>query len=131
MSSFERKKRNMIYRDKIEIISHVLEAANGGAIKTRIMYKAVLSYKQMKEYVNFLAEKGLLEYGYQQDVRIVRTTEKGLLFLDTYYRIQDIITEDNHQYDNKGDMQKRRRTRRRQTLTERSLHPSNIFACAI
>ena len=121
----------MVYRDKIEIISHVLEAAAGGAIKTTIMYKAVLSYKQMKEYVNFLAEKGLLEYGYQQDVRIVRTTEKGLLFLDTYYRIQDIITEDNHQYNNKGDMQKRRRTRRRQTLTERSLHPSNIFACAI
>jgi predicted transcriptional regulator len=112
----------MIYRDKIEIISHVLEATNGGAIKTRIMYKAVLSYNQMKVYVNFLAEKGLLEYAYQQDVRIVRTTEKGLLFLDTYNRIHDIITEDN-----KVDIQKRRR----QTLKERSLHPSNIFACAI
>jgi predicted transcriptional regulator len=131
MASFERKKRNMTYRDKIEIISDVLEAANGGAIKIRIMYKAVLSYKQMKGYVNFLAEKGLLEYGYQQDVQVVRTTERGLLFLDTYNRIHDIITEDNHQYNNKVDIQKRRRTRRRQTLTERSLHPSNIFACAI
>jgi predicted transcriptional regulator len=118
----------MTYRDKIDIISDVLEAANGGAIKIRIMYKAVLSYKQMKEYVNFLAEKGLLEYGHQQDVQIVRTTEKGLLFLDTYSQIHDIITEDNHQYNNKVDIQKRRR---RQTLTERSLHPSNILACAI
>jgi predicted transcriptional regulator len=95
----------MTYRDKIEIISDVLEAANGGASKTRIMYKAVLSYKQMKEYVNFLAEKGLLEYGYQEEVQIVRTTEKGLLFLDTYNRIQDIIMEDNHQYNNKAGMQ--------------------------
>ncbi len=95
----------MTYRDKMEIISNVLEAANGGASKTRIMYKAVLSYKQMKEYVNFLAEKGLLEYGYQQEVQIVRTTEKGLLFLDTYNRIHDILMEDNHQYNNKGDMQ--------------------------
>ncbi len=106
MPPFERKKRNMTYRDKIEIISDVLEAANGGASKIRIMYKAVLSYKQMKGYVNFLAEKGLLEYGYQEEVQIVRTTEKGLLFLDTYNRIQDIISEDNHQYNNKVDMQK-------------------------
>src|SRR3712207_8103205 len=73
MSPYERKKRNMAYRDKIEIISDVLEAANGGAIKIRIMHKAMLSYKQMKEYVHFLAEKGLLEYGYQQHVQIVRT----------------------------------------------------------
>ena len=112
MSPFERKKRNMTYRDKIEIMRDVLEAANGGAIKIRIMYKAVLSYKQMKGYVNFLAEKGLLEYGYQQDVRIVRTTEKGLLFLDTYNRIQDIITEDNHQYNNKVDMQKKKKKKK-------------------
>ena len=94
MPHFERKKRNMTYRDKIEIISDVLEAANGGASKIRIMYKAVLSYKQLKAYVKFLAEKGLLEYGYGTEVHILRTTEKGLLFLETYNRIHDIITED-------------------------------------
>ena len=55
----------MAYRDKMEIISRVLEAANGGASKIRIMYQALLSYKQMKEYVNFLVEKGLIEYDYQ------------------------------------------------------------------
>ena len=76
MSPFERKKRNMTYRDEMEMISNILEAANGGASKIKIMYKAVLSYKQMKEYVNFLAEKGLLEFGYQQEVQIVRTTGK-------------------------------------------------------
>jgi predicted transcriptional regulator len=84
----------MTYRDKIEIIGDVLEAANGGTRRTRIMYKAVLSYKQMKEYVNFLAEKGLLEYGYQEEVQIVKTTEKGLLFLESYNLIHDIITEE-------------------------------------
>ena len=109
MSPFARKKRNMTYRDKIQIISDVLKAANGGAIKIRIMYNAVLSYKQMKEYVNFLAEKGLLEYGYQEEMQIVRTTEKGLLFLDIYSRIHDIIMEDNHQYNNKADMQKKKK----------------------
>ena len=102
----------MVYRDKIEIISDVLEAANGGASKIRIMYKAVLSYKQMRGYVNFLAEKGLLEYGYQQELQIVRTTEKGLLFLATYNQIHDILMEDNHQYNNKADMQQEEEDKR-------------------
>ncbi len=46
-------------RSTIDIVSHVLEAANGGASKMQIMYGALLSCKQMmKEYVNFLSEKG-------------------------------------------------------------------------
>ena len=76
------------------------------------MYKAILSYKKLKGSVSFLAEKGLLEFGYQQDMQRVRTTEKGLLFLDTYNRIQDIITEDNHQYNNKVDMQKKKKKKK-------------------
>ncbi len=84
----------MAYRDKMDIISHVLEAANGGASKIRIMYKALLSYKQMKEYVDFLVEKGLIEYNYQQEMHIFRTTEKGLEFLDAYNQILNIIRED-------------------------------------
>jgi predicted transcriptional regulator len=89
-----KKMRFMAYRDKMDIISHVLEATNGGAIKIRIMHKALLSYKQMKEYVDFLVEKGLIEYNYQQEAQIFRTTEKGLQFLDTYNQIRNIIRED-------------------------------------
>jgi predicted transcriptional regulator len=89
-----KKMRNMAYRDKMDIISHVLEATNGGAIKIRIMHKALLSYKQMKEYVDFLVEKGLIEYNYRQEVQTFRTTEKGLQFLDTYNQIRNIIMED-------------------------------------
>ena len=40
-------------RSSIDIASDVLEAANGGASKIEIMYKALLSYNQMKVYVNF------------------------------------------------------------------------------
>jgi predicted transcriptional regulator len=83
----------MAYRDKIDIISQILEAANGGASKTRIMYKAVLNYNQMKEYVKLLTEKGLLGYD-QQEVQTFRTTEKGLQFLDIYNRTSDMLKEE-------------------------------------
>ncbi|MDQ3977625.1 MAG: winged helix-turn-helix domain-containing protein, partial [Thermoproteota archaeon] len=53
----------MKYRDKIDIISQILEAANGGgASRTRIMYKALLSYAQMKENLMLLTKKDLLRY---------------------------------------------------------------------
>ncbi|MDQ3969396.1 MAG: winged helix-turn-helix domain-containing protein [Thermoproteota archaeon] len=83
----------MAYRDKIDIISQILEAANGGASKTRIMYKAALNYNQMKQYVKLLTEKGLLGYD-QQEVQTFRTTEKGLQFLDIYNRTSDMIKEE-------------------------------------
>ena len=46
----------MKYRSRTEIVSMILEAANGGATKTRIMYKAFLSYAQLKEYLSVLIE---------------------------------------------------------------------------
>ena len=51
----------MKYRSRTEIISVILEAANGGATKTRIMYKAFLSYAQLKEYLSVLIENNVIE----------------------------------------------------------------------
>ncbi len=50
----------------------------------------------MKEYVKFLSEKGLLVYGYQQQggAQTFKTTEKGLRFLETYNRLNDMIKEE-------------------------------------
>ena len=69
----------MKYRSRTEIASHILEAANGGATKTKIMYKAFLSYAQLKEYLAILAENGLLA----NDVATYKTTSKGIKFLNT------------------------------------------------
>ena len=38
----------MKYRSRTEIVSNILEAANGGVTKTKIMYKAFLSYNQLQ-----------------------------------------------------------------------------------
>lgn len=54
----------MKYRSRTDIIGQILDAANGGgAIKTKIMYQAYLSYAQLKEYLTVLTERGLLNYG--------------------------------------------------------------------
>jgi predicted transcriptional regulator len=83
-------------RSSIDIVSHILEAANGGASKMQIMHRAVLSYKQMKEYANFLTERGLLTYdnSRQGGGYMLKTTEKGLWFIKTYNRLDDIIKEE-------------------------------------
>ena len=78
-------------RSRTEIVSQVLEAANGGATKTKIMYRALLSYKQMKEYVNLLTEKGMLVYDPARST--FKTTEKGHRFLQIYDHLDQILKE--------------------------------------
>jgi predicted transcriptional regulator len=73
----------MKHRSRSEIIEAILEAANGGgATKTTIMYKAVLSYDLMKQHLIFLAENDLIEY--EQGMMTYRTTEKGMPLLQLY-----------------------------------------------
>ena len=80
----------MTNRSRMDIISEILDAANGGgATKTKMMYKAYLSFAQMKEYARVLTENSLLNYdAYTQTFK---TTEKGLKFLDTYNQMDDMI----------------------------------------
>jgi predicted transcriptional regulator len=81
----------MVNRSRTEIVSQVLEAASGGATKTKIMYRAFLSYRQMKEYVNLLTEKGMLVY--DSVMSTFKTTEKGHRFLQIYNHIHHLLNE--------------------------------------
>ena len=82
----------MKYRDRIDIISQILKIANGGGVtRTKIMYRGLLSYAQIKEYLMLLTEKELLRY--DKNTQTFKTTEKGLRFLDIYSRIVEIINE--------------------------------------
>lgn len=79
----------MKYRSRTEITVLILEAANGGATKTKIMYKSFLSYAQLKEYFTMLIENGLIEY--EDGTQKYRTTEKGLRLLKIYNQIEEIV----------------------------------------
>jgi len=79
----------MKYRSRTEIVSMILEAANGGATKTKIMYKAFLSYAQLKEYLSVLIENNLIEY--LEGVRTYKTTEKGFNLLKMHNEIGELL----------------------------------------
>jgi predicted transcriptional regulator len=79
----------MKYRSRTEIVSRILEAANGGATKTRIMYKAFLSYAQLREYLAILIENNLLEY--LEGIQSYKTTEKGLNLLKMHNEIGELL----------------------------------------
>ena len=70
-------------------MSNILEAANGGVTKTKIMYKAFLSYNQLKEYISILIENNLIEY--LDETYQFKTTEKGLNLLKMHHEMAELL----------------------------------------
>jgi len=76
-------------RSRTEIVSNILDAANGGATKTKIMYKAFLSYNQLKENLSVLIENNLIEY--LEGTKTFKTTEKGLNLLKMQNEMAELL----------------------------------------
>ena len=81
----------MKYRSRTEIVSNILEAANGGVTKTKIMYKAYLSYNQLREYLSILIENNLIEY--LDGTNKFKTTEKGLNLLKMHNEMAELLQQ--------------------------------------
>jgi predicted transcriptional regulator len=78
------------YRTNVEIIAEILKIANGGNVtRTKIMYSAFLNYFQLKEYLPMLTERDLLRYN--ADTRTFNTTEKGVMLLQAYNVLVDLM----------------------------------------
>lgn len=75
----KKKKTKKRYRSRNEIMEDMLNAALGGATKTKILYISYLSLAQLKEYLPLVLERGLLEYDAKQ--KRYFTTMKGREFL--------------------------------------------------
>ena len=79
----------MKYRSRIEIMDSVLRSIRSGATKTHIMYRAYMSYAQLKEYLALLQERNLIAFDSQS--QLFTLTEKGLKFLNTYETIEELV----------------------------------------
>ena len=79
----------MKYRSRTELASNILEVANGGATKTKIMYKACLSYAQLKEYLAMLIQNGLMAHDIE--VEMYRTTSNGIKFLESSRQLGGLL----------------------------------------
>ena len=78
-------------RSRTEIVRDILDSANGGATKTKIIYTAFLSYIQVHEYLSLLIENNLIEY--IDGTQTYKTTEKGFHFLKMYNKIRKLLPQ--------------------------------------
>ena len=70
-------------------MGNILDAANGGVSKTKIMYIAFLSYAQLKEYLSILIDNNLLVY--LDGTNKFKTTEKGLNLLKIHNEMAELL----------------------------------------
>ena len=83
----------MKYRSKIDIISQILDVANGsGATRGKMAYKAFLNYDKLRENLSVLIENDLLLH--DRNTQTFKTTEKGLRFLEIYNEISEMIKKE-------------------------------------
>jgi len=70
----------------------ILEAANGGMSKTRLLTKANLTSSQLKQYLAVLLEKKLVVELADADKRHIAygTTERGMNYLSIYSSLKNI-----------------------------------------
>ena len=80
----------------------MLRSIRSGATKTHIMYRAYMSYSQLKEYLKLMEERQLIKYEPESQLYIL--TEKGLKFMNVYEKINELVPSIN---ENKGVIESR------------------------
>jgi predicted transcriptional regulator len=96
------------YRGRHEIIVTILstikDSGNEGATKISIMYKSFLSRAQLKEYLSFFIERGLVEEIHRRvksgnEKSVYKITDKGSRLLQiTLYQIESLVGLDKIVY---------------------------------
>lgn len=77
------------YRNRIDIIAQLLDAASIPITKTKMMYRVMLSYEQLKGYLAILAENDLIAYDVPS--RRFTTSSKGYQFIKRYEELNELI----------------------------------------
>jgi predicted transcriptional regulator len=72
-------------RDRLNIVAAILEAANFGASKTKIMFAANLSFSMLEKYLEIAVEAEFLQF---DDYRY-SLTERGREFLREYKNFEE------------------------------------------
>lgn len=78
-------------RSSLDIISTILEAANGGIGKTRLLEKANLTTSQFTKYSTILVSKKLLTETIEGSRQAYKTTELGIQYVTLYGAIKSTL----------------------------------------
>ena len=75
-------------RSRQKIIADILSSVQEPVLKTMIMYKAKLSYEQLKVYTEYLQEKRLIQ---RTENNLWAISDKGRMFLRNYQSVVELI----------------------------------------
>lgn len=82
---------NLKSRGSTEIIGLILQSVeNEPLTRSKIMYQAILNFKQVSDYATYLTEAGLLSYSTQD--RKYSITERGKQFLALFKETNTLLT---------------------------------------
>ncbi len=78
-------------RDDLGIIADMLEVAKCRSCKTRIMYRANLSFTQLNDYMTFLVNHNLVEQNKDAAAEGYTITDQGAEFLQKYRELTRLL----------------------------------------
>ena len=91
MVEVSRTTRKSKRRNRFSVIADILASASNGTSKTHLMYKAKLSYAQLKKYTSKLVKLKLLKITANRRPVIYETTEKGKSFLEIHRELDELL----------------------------------------
>lgn len=74
----------------MEIVVNILEEANSGINKTRLVYRTNLNFLLVQKYIDYLTHKGLLAVKSGANTTYA-TTDKGRELLTEFGKIKEIV----------------------------------------
>jgi predicted transcriptional regulator len=84
-------------RSRLSIIYHILWICQDTQVsQTQLMYKANLSYFQLKKYVNTLMSKGLVEETLHDGKKSYRSTSRGRQYIEAFRDLTRLLGNSVH-----------------------------------
>ena len=77
-------------------MAEILEISRKGTLKTQIMYKANLSFAQLKEYLRFMLKTQLLKKFNVNGKDVYGLTKKGEDFIQCHNDLKELINEEEN-----------------------------------
>jgi predicted transcriptional regulator len=78
-------------RDRLKIMTEIMEVTKEEQLKTRIMYKVNLSFNQINEYLSFLTEMRFIKIQKSGNKKSYKTTDKGYSFIENYRELEKLL----------------------------------------
>ena len=88
------KRVSRVHRGRLDIIADMLKASHGGVKKTYLMYHCNLSFRQLKQYLDFMLRKELLCEVDSNDGAVLSlfdVTAKGKEFIRAYSSLRSLM----------------------------------------